>query len=131
MRRARIRRWLFSILAAPFLLVGLLLLITQISLAGAGRGNWIGWTLVVLVLAPGLALAMAAWRVDPGSDALRAALRVARARNGRITALDLAADTSLGLEEAEEVLRALTRKGACKRIEDGGRELYAFSQLGG
>ncbi|MBL9021930.1 MAG: serine/threonine protein kinase [Myxococcales bacterium] len=130
-RSVRVRRILLGAVAVPFLLAGLLLLSTQIALETSGRGNWVGWTLVVLVLLPGFALAGAAWRVGPGADALRAALRVARTRQGRVNALDLATDTSLSVDEAEEVLRALVRKGACRALTDGGKKVYAFSDLEG
>ncbi len=57
-RPGRLRRYLLLIVSLPFLLGGLLLLSAQIALEQSGRGNWIGWVVVVLLLLPGVA---AAW----------------------------------------------------------------------
>jgi uncharacterized membrane protein len=57
-RPGRLRRYLLLVVSLPFLLGGLLLLSAQIALEQSGRGNWIGWVVVVLLLLPGIA---AAW----------------------------------------------------------------------
>lgn len=119
------------LIAFPFLFMTIVLASAQVSLMSKGRGGFLGWILVSLAVVPGVLAVWSAFRGGHADDAIRAALRVARARGGRVTALDLATDTSLSVEDAESLLRSLEDKGLCQAEPLGERKVYAFPGFGG
>lgn len=65
--------------------------------------------------------------VNPSPE--KAVLRLAFERQGRVTVGDVAMGTDLSLDEAEEVLKELTKKGHCgMHVTDNGLIEYEFHQ---
>ena len=61
----------------------------------------------------------------------KAVLRLAFEKQGRVTVGDVAMGTDLSLDEAEDVLKELTKKGHCgMHVTDSGLIEYEFQQIG-
>jgi serine/threonine protein kinase len=112
------------------LLVGGFALLNEIRSVSRGKSNLAGWTLVAVFVVPGVLMLLSAFRLRRGlsEPTVRAVLRLARHKGGRLTATELVADTSLSRDEAEQALALLESSGVCKR-EDGPRKSYVFDDL--
>jgi hypothetical protein len=68
-------------------------------------------------------------RID-SEEAERLILRTARAHNGRITATEIAAETTVPLAQASEMLEALNRRGLCRMsVAQAGILVFEFPEL--
>jgi len=107
-----------------------------------GHGLWI-FPLLFFGMMPSVQAAVALYRAR-GADATPApapvpvspnskekqVLRLARRRNGRVTAMAIAVDSSLSLKEAEDVLDAMVREGHVgMNIDDSGSVEYEFREF--
>jgi uncharacterized membrane protein len=68
-------------------------------------------------------------RID-AQEAERQILRAARAHNGRVTATEIAAETSVPLAQASEMLEALAGRGLCQMsVAEAGILVFEFPEL--
>jgi hypothetical protein len=67
---------------------------------------------------------------EKAAESERSVLRIAQTRGGLVTPSQVALDTKLSLEEAEQLLESMAKRGhASMEVRDDGRLVYRFSEF--
>ena len=119
--------------AVIFFVPGLGLVVGPI-IAGEWSGDALSLGLALMVF--GQFLWMGGRLVHRSADRKRYAqyqnrlLRLARAKGGRLTVLEAAADGRMTVEQAEEILRELVARGYAElRVSESGMMVYSFLEI--